>query len=186
PLALAQQVVEELLDIAGYRIDAALALVVEVAGEHLGVTRLVDHLRALEKFRVVARYHINELAAGEHRALLTMEELGEAPAGEFDIELTLRLAIKLVPDGAAVAVDHPVVEDSRFELHRLRPVDILRHVPLVALGVFVEPAHVRGVDGVVALIDGIETALQRVLGLDGHEEFSFRCTLKLKQTIVWF
>src|SRR5713226_2762927 len=80
PLALAEQIVEQMLDVAVHRIDAAAAFLRKIAAQHLGMARFVDDLRALEEFRVVGRHHVDELAACEHRALLAMKQLRNAPA----------------------------------------------------------------------------------------------------------
>jgi hypothetical protein len=148
PAPLAQHRVEQLLLEAGQRIAKPAQPLVDVAGQHLRVPRLVHHLGRLEQLRVAAAHALHQLAAHQHGAVLAVEQHAEPPVGEAPVELGALLAAEAVPVRRVVDVDEVVGQHAVGGIERLIPVDVLGGVPLVPLGVLVQPAEIRRVDRV--------------------------------------
>jgi len=67
-----------------------------------------------------------------------------------------RFRVEAIERRSAVAVDQFVGEDAALGINVGRPVDIFRSVPLIALCILVEAAHVGSLDRVRALEAGVE------------------------------
>ena len=103
--ALAEHRVEQLLLEARQRVAEAAQPLLDVAGEHFGVARLVHHLGGLEQLGVAAAHALHELAAHQHGAVLAVEQHAQPPVGEAPVELGALLAGEAVPVRRVVDVD---------------------------------------------------------------------------------
>ena len=81
-----EDVVEDALQVL---VDAVLAaeLLVEVAGEHLDVARLVHHLRRRVVLGVDPRHGLDDARRAQQRALLAVHELREQRVLDLDRDL---------------------------------------------------------------------------------------------------
>ena len=149
PAALAEDGLEERDLVLRHGIRDVVEAIGDVALEHLVVARLVHHLRGLEELEVGALHDVHELAAREQGALLAVHEHAEAPGRDAAVEGDLVRLRQRVPQRAAVDVDELVGDDAAVRGGGRVPRDVRRRVPLIALGLLVEPAQVRGVDGIV-------------------------------------
>src|SRR5262249_2666196 len=95
---------------------------------------------------------------GEHGALLAVDEHGQPPRRDLPVELDALALAEPRPDRAPVDVDELVGEDAAVVGARRVPRDVPGGVPLVALGLLVEPAHAVGLDGVVELEHRLDLA----------------------------
>jgi len=125
------------------------------------VASLVHHLGRLEELGVRALHRLYELAAHEHGPVLAVEEQAHAPRGEAPVELRPVALAEAIPVGGAVDVDELVGQHALVEIDGTRPVDVARDVPLIPLGVLVEPAELWMLHGVFVLEERLE------LGGDG-------------------
>ena len=141
PLRHGQDVIEEVLEARGQRIGHP-HLVVQVTGQHLRVARFVHDLRRHEEFGVDAGHEVRDLAADHERELFAVHELADPPRGEVAVEFEAALVVQSVPILRAVDVDQPVGQNPAVRVAAGLPVDVGRGVPLVALGLFVQAAHV--------------------------------------------
>ena len=155
----AEQGVEDLPDVAADRIDLAVEAELEIALQHLVVPRLVDDLGRLEQLGVLALHVLDQLAAHQHRAVLALHQGREPPAADATVELD-RGPRTGVPETRAVDVDEIVGDQAAVAVERHRPVDVRGGVPLVDLGLLVEPAQV----GLVAAV--VVAEMRGIAGLD--------------------
>src|SRR5579862_760446 len=72
----------------------------------------------------------------------------------------------------AETVDKLVGKDSLLKVERLFPLDIAGGVPLIALGLLVEPAQIGGLDGVGTLPQGIESGWNQIECRRSHRDVS--------------
>ena len=156
----AEQRVENFLDVAGERIGLALEPQRDIAMQHLIVPRLVDHLAGLEQLGILTDDILDHLAAHQHRAVLTMHERRDPPARHEAVDLDLLRRRQPVPERGAVNIDQIVGDQPAIAVERLLPVDIGRGIPLVELGLLVEPPHI----GVLAIV--IMAEIRGIAGLD--------------------
>jgi hypothetical protein len=132
--------------------------VLDIALEHLVVAGLVHHLGGLEELGIRAGHGVHQLAAGEHGALLSVHQHGESPGGDAAVQLHPVLLGEALPQRAPVDVHQLVGEDAALGRLGGGPGDVAGGVPLIALGLLVEAAHVLGLDGVVELEDRVVRA----------------------------
>jgi hypothetical protein len=76
----------------------------QVALEHLVVARLVHDLGGLEELVVGAGDDVHELAAGEHRPLLAVDQHRQPPRGDAPVQLDAVALAQALPQRAAVDV----------------------------------------------------------------------------------
>ena len=132
------------------RVDriAGRHLLVEIAPEHLDVTRLVDHLRRRVVLGVDPRHGLDDARGTQQRALLAVEELARA-VREVLHRVLHELLLAPLRDRRAGFVDErahvlhaPVVlrelDGGAFGIDVGRPVEVGRAVPLRGLRLLVE------------------------------------------------
>jgi hypothetical protein len=113
------------------------------------VARLVGDLGGLEELGVLTLHVVDELAAQKHRAVLARNQGGQPPARDAAVQLDAVGLRHGVPEPRAVDVYKVVRNQPAVALERYRPVDVGGGVPLVDLGLLVEPAQVGLFTGVV-------------------------------------
>ena len=128
--------------------------------QHLVVPAFVDHLGGLKQLGVLPLHILDQLAAHQHRTMLAMHQGREPPPGDIAIELDPLVGGQPLPEPGAVDVDEVVGDQPAIAFERPGPVDVGRRVPLIDLGLLVEPPHI----GVLAIV--IMPEVGRVLGLD--------------------
>ena len=148
----AEQRVEDFPDIAGERIGFAVEAQRHIAVQHLVVPRLVDDLRRLEQLFVLPLDILDQLAAHQHRAVLARHQGREPPPGDTAVELDPLRRRQAVPESGPMNIDEIVGNQPAVAVERLSPVDIGRRIPLIDLGLLVEPPHI----GLFAVVDMAE------------------------------
>ena len=128
--------------------------------QHLIVPRLVDDLRRLEQFGVLPHDVLDQLAAHQHGAVLAGHQGGDAPSADAAVELDPLRIRQATPELGPVDVDQIVGDQAAVAVERLLPVDIGRGIPLIDLGLLVEPPHV----GVLAIV--VMPEIRGVRGVD--------------------
>src|SRR5260370_1278025 len=103
----------------------------------------------VEQLGVLALHVLDELAAQQHGAMLALHQGREAPAAHTAVELDAVGLRQTVPEARAMDVDEIVGDQPAIALERHRPVDVAGGVPLIDLGLLIEPAQVRLVAAVV-------------------------------------
>src|SRR4051812_27910539 len=156
----AEQGVEDLAHVAADRIGLAVEAEVDVALQHLVVPRLVGDLGRLEELRVLALDALDQLAAQQHRAMLALHQSRQPPARDAAVELDAVGLRHRGPEAGAVDVDQVVGDQATVAVQRHRPIDVAGGVPLVVLGLLVQPAQI----GLVARI--VVTEMRSVTRLD--------------------
>ena len=106
------------------------------------MARLVGDLGGLEELGVLTLHVVDELAAQKHRAVLARNQGRQPPARDAAVQLDAVGLRHGVPEARAVDVHKVVRDQPAVALERHRPVDIGGGVPLVDLGLLVEPAQV--------------------------------------------
>ncbi|CAB4710282.1 unannotated protein [freshwater metagenome] len=171
PATVVHDVVEEHPEV-GVHLIAAAELFVDVAGEHLDVACLVDHLSGGVQLRVVPRNGLGDLCCADQRALLAVEELAECPPTALHAEFHPLLGPPLLHRGPDVHVGvHTRTErcliggDGGLEVDISVPCEVGGAVPLAGLGLLVEPPQCRALQRVVPSEDGVGVVLDDVLDL---------------------
>jgi hypothetical protein len=163
----AEQRVEDLLHVAAQPVGLAVEPQLEVALQDFVVSRLVGHLGGLEQLGVLALHVVDQLAAQQHGAVLALNQGGEPPARDAAVELDAVGFRHGVPEARAVDVDQVIGDQPAVALERHLPVDVGGGVPLVDLGLLVEPAQI----GLLAAV--VVKEVRGVVGLDlvtvGHD-----------------
>ena len=128
--------------------------------------RLVGDLGRLEELGVLALDAVDELAAQQHGAMLALHQGRQPPARDAAVQLDAVGFRHGVPEARAVDVDEIVGDQPAVALERHRPVDVGGGVPLVDLGLLVEPAQVGLLAGVV--VEKVRGVLRLDLVPVGH------------------
>src|ERR1700716_3609805 len=116
--------------------------------------------------------------------MLALHQGGEAPAGDAAVELDAVGIRETLPEACAVDVDEIVRDQPAIALKRHRPVDVAGGVPLIGLGLLVEPAQVRLVAAVVvAEMCGV-TRLDLVPVVHNVPPCRFRTNVRIKTGFV--
>jgi len=171
PARVVDDVVEQHLEVRVDRVTAA-QLLVEVAGEHFHMARLVDHLRAGVQLGVIPRHGLGDLGGADERTLLAVEELRERPLSALDAELEplfvapLRQRRLCVPVGVDAVTDEGLVfGDGLFDVDVHVPRKIGGAVPLAGLGLLIQLAQLRAGQRVIPREDRVGVVLHHVLDL---------------------
>ena len=130
------------------------------------MARLVGDLGGLEELGVLTLDVVDELAAQQHRAVLARNQGGQPPARDAAVQLDAVGFRHGVPEARAVDVDKVVGDQPAVALERHRPVDVGGGVPLVDLGLLVEPAQVGLLAAVV--VEKVRGVLRLDLVPFGH------------------
>src|SRR5208282_1180817 len=152
PTIVLQDCAQEALEGGIDRVDAME--LGDVLAKAFHVTRFVEGLSGRVHFRVEVRHRVNQLSADHQRALLAVQELREPPRGELAPELELVLFAERSIELGLEHRHHGHVQN--FLLDRAVPVDCRRDVPLIALGVLVQPVHLRKLHAVVPVENAFE------------------------------